>query len=108
MQYRPGPRWTPASIRALLLSDDRAVMRAFIVLYERQTEEEKHLSSTRIRNGVGFSSAHARWGSYVARLIRNKMPLFPSTMVKARKIALQYAGQLCDIANEKLAERRAA
>jgi hypothetical protein len=92
-------------IRNLLSTNNRAVERAIVVLYERQTEDEKHESKTRHLNGVGFSGAHSRLGSYYARWILSGKSLGGKHLVRARAIVLRYCGQLCDIANQRLIMR---
>lgn len=50
-------RHTADSIRQLLLTNDRAVLRGLVRLYERQTQDEKATSNARHRNSRGFNHA---------------------------------------------------
>jgi hypothetical protein len=59
--------WNKAKIADLLRRNDRAVERAMVVLYDRQTSDEKAVSDTRHTNQRGFSCFHAKSGSYYAR-----------------------------------------
>jgi len=100
--------WTPDRIRHLLNTNDRAVERAIVVLYDRQTQDEKRDSDTKHDNQRGFRANHASTMSYFARIIlkgwkqdRNKdrVHLNPVKLAKARGVALQYTRQLCEHAN---------
>ena len=82
-------------------SNARAVERAMVALYERQTEDEQREESTKHLNGMGFSGAHSRLGSYYARWILSGRSLDGKHLERARAIALRYCGQLCDIANAR-------
>lgn len=55
------------SIVSLLKNDKRAVARALVVLYERQTSDEQAQEGTRHLNGRGFRPCHARMGSSMAK-----------------------------------------
>ena len=94
--------WTKETIKTLLLSNDRAVERAVLALYERQTIAEQHTDSTQHKNGMGFSAFHAKMGSYYAKWIKNGNHLSGVHLGKARSLSLKYCGQLSDIAAEKV------
>lgn len=85
---------------------DRAVMKAIIAIYNRQTEDEKKAEDTKHHNGVGFSSADARLGTYYARHLLGGKALTGKHLERARTMAMKYRGQLVDIATETL-ERKA-
>lgn len=93
-------RLTQQGIRRLLLSDDRAVERAILALYRRQTEDEKQ-SGTKHANGRGFNITHARTGSYCARWILSGKKLTGHWLIDCRDIALFYSRQLLEIAKER-------
>lgn len=49
------------------------VGRALVVIFNRQTEDEKNSDSTRKSNGIGFTGADARSGSLTAKsYLKNK------------------------------------
>lgn len=107
--------WTKETIQRLLATNDLAVERAIVVIYDRQTQDEKRDSDTKHDNYRGFRSNHASTGSFLARIIlkgwgqpggRKKTHLFPEKLAKARKIAMQYHRQLCEVANGKEEDRR--
>lgn len=92
---------TKHTIRALLDTNDKAVERAMIVLYDRQTQDEKQVDSTRHHNNRGFNHGDAPRGSYYARWVLSGRALTGNHLAKARSIAKRYAGQLAEIANAK-------
>jgi len=101
--------WTKERVIELLNTNDLAVERAVVALFERQTADEKATNDTRHDNTVGFSAAHARTLSFYAKIIlggwkregKNKTYLFPNKMAKARRFVSRYTRQLADIANKK-------
>lgn len=91
--------WTPERIKRLLTSNDRAVERAIVSLFERQTQDEQARSVTRHTNSRGFRANHASRGSYYACWVKGGRRLTGWHLATAREMALHYAGQLADEAN---------
>ena len=91
--------WTRTEIEALINTNDRAVERAMVAIWERQTRDEQATETTRHHNGRGFAAWSARSGTYFAEWVRSGRRLTGKHLVKARKIALHHAGQLTDFAN---------
>lgn len=89
-----------------LATNDRAVEKAILVLYKRQTPDEQATKSTRHRNNRGFNSADARIGTYLARHIRSGNRLTGKWLLKGRELAYFYIGQLIEEATFKM-EREA-
>lgn len=58
---------TKDDIIRLLETNDRAVMRALLVLYENQTTDEQDTATTRHHNNRGFKQCHARIGTSMAK-----------------------------------------
>ena len=122
--------WTRDKIDSILRENDNAVERAMIVLFERQTRDEKNTKDAKHLNGVGFSSADAVAGTHFAQWLqgfnnRNKK-VYPEKSLKhpralrqyrkyckngerpidrARRIALKHSQQLVDEANSKLSTK---
>lgn len=94
-------RHTRDTIAEILRKNDRAVERAMVVLYDRQTHDEKSSSDTRHNNTVGFSGAHASKGSYYARWVLGGKHLTGHHLENARRIALKYTRQLLQEAELK-------
>ena len=93
--------WTKEQIVRELRTNNRLVERAIIVLYNRQTTDEKTTTKTRYLNNRGFSSAHARIGSICAKYILSGHRLSGKWLDKARAIAIHYAGQLAEESKSK-------
>lgn len=92
-----------ATIKTNLESNPRWIERAIVVLYERQTADEKMVQETGHNNGVGFNKPDARRMSFIAEFLKKGGHL---TTEKALKYGLRlqkYAGQLARIAEEKAA-----
>lgn len=92
-------------IKALLERSDKAVERAMVVLYERQTRDEQVTSDTKHQNQRGFSAFHAASGSYYARLVMSGRTLYGKSLAKARKMSLRYTRQLLDEKRRKAAKK---
>ena len=91
--------WTREEIEALVRTNDRAVERAMVAIWERQTADEQASQTTNHNNGRGFCGWAARSGTYYAGWVRSGRRLTGKHLDKARKIALHHAGQLTDFAN---------
>ena len=103
--------WTQAKIKTLLEKNDRAVERALVVLYDRQTEDEKRADDTKHHNNRGFTQADARFMSSMARQVLRGVHL------SARQLAFlrgrrstrfhsrigKYSRQLLEVAEAKAA-----
>lgn len=107
---------TVESIREMLSESNAAVERALIVLYERQTADEKTAETTKYTNGIGFNAADAeilssfaaqvqrKHGQYDNYLKRNRVYgdcLSPKQMAIARRKVVRYAKQITEAANIK-------
>ena|SRR5579875_1441139 len=93
--------WTEQQIVTLLDTNDRAVERAIVAIYERQTADEQATEHTRHDNSVGFRQNHAKRMSYYARLIKSGRHLYPRQLELSRTWMKMYRRQLADIANKK-------
>ena len=123
--------WTRKDIDNLLRSNDKAVERAIVRLFELQNADEQRHGTTNVQNGRGFCSSDARAGTRFARWIqgmdnKNVVRYSPKSlsnprarnifhrycapngtvMDRARKIALKHSKQLVEIANEKANKSR--
>jgi len=95
--------WARKRINDLLHTNDRAVERAVVVLFELQTRDEQHSSTTKHNNGVGFCGWAARKGSYYARWVLSGRALTGCHLDNARRIALHHSRQLVEAANRRAA-----
>lgn len=104
--------WTKDRITHLLQTNDLAVERALVALYDRQTQDEKRDSDTKHDNRRGFRANHAPTMSYFARIIlkgwktpggKQRVHLNPVKLAKARSVVLQYTRQLGEVVAQKKA-----
>jgi hypothetical protein len=92
----------------LLMTNDKAIGRALVVLNERQTQTEQAVGVTLNDNGVGFTSADARMGTSMAQffekrgyLTEKQLAYWKKPNVRGVPRICKYAGQLLEIAKEK-------
>lgn len=104
---------TKTEIVNLLLTNDRAVARALVVLYNRQTADEQVSEDTRHLNGIGFTGADGGVGTSMAKFFLARGYLTPKQLAYWRKpnkrgVAriCKYAGQLLDEAQRKAEGRK--
>lgn len=105
-----GRKITAQDIKALLERSDRAVERAVVLIYHRQTADERAGEVTVHSNGVGFNAFDAEILSSFAKQIelnRWNMPegriLSAKQMVIARRKMMRYTRQLIEEAEAKAA-----
>jgi hypothetical protein len=89
--------WTPETIKSLLDSNPKAVERAVVAIYRRQTDDERQQETTRHHNNVGYSAFHAPLGSYYAKWVLAGRHLTGRHLERARCMMQRYAGQLYQI-----------
>lgn len=99
MKNEPKKVWTRGEIEDMLRTQDGAVERAMVAIWERQTADEQSDQNVKHHNGRGFSHWSARSGTYFAGWVRSGRRLTGKHLDKARRIALHHAGQLTDFAN---------
>jgi len=98
---KPYRTWTKEEIVARLQSDASFLTRSLVVLYDRQTADEKAAEGTKHQNGVGFNGSDASYLSYVARyVISNRAVISGKHLEKVQKKLVKYAGQITAHANE--------
>lgn len=90
-------------IEDLLMTNDRAVARALLVLYRDQTDRERATEQTTESNGVGFNSADARMYGSMARQVQRGYSLSPNQLsfLRKKRRILKYSGQLLNAAKKK-------
>ena len=91
--------WKKEEIKVLLETRKDAVIRGLLVIYDRQTEDEKNSEITTHANGIGYSGAHAEIMTSFAKFYKQHKFLSPKQTNIARKIIVKYARQLADEAN---------
>ena len=97
-------------IAQLLQNNYKAIIRALIVLNERQTRDEQASEDTKYNNGVGFTPADAKMGTSMAEFYARRGYLTDKQLAYWKKPnrkgvwrICKYAGQLLDAAIAKQA-----
>jgi len=94
--------WTRTEIDGMLRGNPKAVERAMIVLFNRQTTDEQSAGNTKHSNGRGFAAYAANKGTYYANWVLKGRSLSRQHLANARKIALKHSRQLVEEANSKV------
>jgi hypothetical protein len=104
---------TKEEVVRLIRENDRAVERALIVLFNRQTDSEKHTNTTVNYNNIGFTGADAHWGCRNAKQVLGGRHLYPQQLAYWRKPnrkgtprLAKYWRQLAEAAAEKAAREQ--
>lgn len=97
--------YTAEAIKTLLLSNNRAVERALVALYHRQTSSEQASEQTIDHNGRGFTAGDAEYMTAWAKqvLAGRQLGMGQVKYLRTGRRIMKYAGQLADIANSKQA-----
>lgn len=98
--------WTKEQMVKLLQSNSQAVLRAIVVLYNRQTELEKEFKESNVVNGIGFNCKDSWYLSNLARQLIQFKKISKDDFWRARWRIQKYAQQLADIANENENKKR--
>jgi len=83
----------------LLESNDVAVIKGLIRIYELQTSDEQSAEYTKHHNGVGFSGFDGEFMTSVAKFFLKVGFVTEGQFVHLKKKMMRYAGQLAKIAN---------
>lgn len=94
-----------AEIHSLLLNNDKAVIRALVCIYQRQTEDEQREQETKHSNTIGFRANDAKYLTMAAQWALRTGTLDDFHMQKVRAKIMHYWRQLVEIAEEKNARR---
>jgi len=93
--------WTKEGIQQLLDSNPKAVQRAIVAIYKRQTADEQASKTTRVHNSVGFSAIDAQLLTSFAEQIGRGRTLSEKQLTLGRAKIKRYWRQLMEIANGK-------
>lgn len=99
-------KWNKENIEELLKTNDRAVMRALVVLYSFQTQDEKEAGLTLHPNKRGFNAYDARALSKAIEKVKTDEGFTKEELDCIRPKILKYSAQLATVANEREAERK--
>lgn len=94
-------------IKQLVKTNDKALLRAIVLIYDSQTEEEKCKGTSIEDNNVGFTKYDAGEMSEIAIKIKAKRPLSAAEMAKSRNKMQKYWKQLMVISKMRMVDRQA-
>ena len=89
--------YTKEQIKENLKSNPKWIERALVVLFERQTHEEKNCGNTITLNGVGFNSSDSRYLSYCAKWVMGGNHLNQKHLEKCGGKLPKYWGQIKEL-----------
>lgn len=90
-------QWDRDSIQSLLRTNDKAVCRALLQLYRRQTASEQSSFSTQVANDQGFTASDAPTLTKLAKRVERNIPLSPAELQLARDRLMKYTRQLLEV-----------
>lgn len=90
--------WTKEHIQHLIQTNDRAVERALIQIYNRQTADEQRCSTTNRENSVGFTAFDAEYLTAIAKQCIENHGLTGGQIHRIRPKMMKYWRQLLEIA----------
>lgn len=93
-------------LKNLIKTNDRALFKAIMLIYDMQTNEEKRTGSSVEENKAGFSKVDAYEMGKIARKIKNGENLTKGELAKSRNKMQKYWKQLMTISKQRLEERK--
>ena len=93
--------YTKEEIITLLDTNDKAVVRALVRIYERQTAAEQSAEQTTDANGVGFNGPDSRILTYRAKYAIRTGSLSGNHLTDTRERIKKYWKQLLSVANSQ-------
>ncbi len=88
-------------IKNLVKTNDVALYKAIMLIYDRQTPEEKNAGESTEDNCIGFSKIDAKEMGHIARKLKNKQQLSKGEIAKSRNKMQKYWKQLMHISKEQ-------
>lgn len=92
-------------LKTLVKTNDRALFKAIVLIYDMQTQEEKASGESVEENKVGFSKVDAKEMGIIASKIKNGKPLTTGEIAKSRNKMQKYWKQLMIISKGQMKER---
>lgn len=92
-------KWTKEEIKNLLMTNDVAVIKGLIRIFQLQTSDEQNAEFTKYNNGVGFSGFDGEFMTSVAKWFLDHGFVSEGQFKFVKKKMMRYAGQLAKIAN---------
>lgn len=93
-------------LKDLLQRNNKALIKALLLIYDRQTEEEKHISESIQDNSIGFNKYDTYILTYYAKSILEGGLLSPEDVYVIRAKMPKYWKQLMNISKQQQEEKK--
>lgn len=93
--------WNKESVKNLLHTNETAMMKALVKIYERQTRDEQIQEATTQSNGIGFTGVDAKFLSSLAVQVIRRGTLSPKQKAIAFNKMPKYWKQILELIKEK-------
>lgn len=93
--------WDKEAIQTLVVTNDKAAVKALLTIYSLQTEAEKAIEQTTEQNGVGFTGTDAEILTSFATFFQRTGFLTEKQMALLKKRITKYWKQLLKAAESK-------
>ena len=100
-EYFTSQKQWEAYLKDLLKTNDKALLRAIVLIYDNQTDEEKNKGESIENNHIGFSKIDAKEMGDIARKIKAGKALTKGELAKSRNKMQKYWRQLMIISKER-------
>ena len=100
-EYFTSQKQWEAYIKDLLKTNDKALLRAIVLIYDNQTPEEKDKGESIENNCIGFSKIDAKEMGDIAKKIKAGKALTEGELAKSRNKMQKYWKQLMIISKKK-------
>ena len=105
-EYFTSQKQWEAYLKDLLKTNDRALLRAIVLIYNNQTDEEKNKGESIENNRVGFSKIDAKEMGDIAKKIKAGKALTKGELAKSRNKMQKYWKQLMIISKKRIEAKR--
>lgn len=94
-------KWCKQDILDYLASNEKANIKALMLIYSNQTSDEQKIGCNKVYNKIGFTGVDAVILSSMAKFYKETGFLTPKQLEVVKKKMPKYAKQLTEISNQK-------
>lgn len=91
-------------LKNLIKTNDKALYKSIILIYEMQTDEERYIGESKEENGIGFTKVDAKEMGDIAKKIKQGNELTSGEIAKSRNKMQKYWKQLMIISKRQMKE----
>lgn len=104
MDLKTNAQWKEY-LQNLVKTNDKALLRSVLVIYDRQTPDERISGQSTEDNNTGFTKWDAEQLTTIARKIKTKQPLTERELAICRNKMVKYWKQLMEVSKLTVAKR---